>query len=237
MLAFQNKLASIKILDPAAGSGNFLTESFIQLRKLENRVLENLKFIEDANNPSPQILATEQFQVKVSISQFFGIEINDFAVSVAKTALWIAEEQMLDQTAELLFLPFDFLPLSSNSNIICTNALRTNWSDLLPAEDCTYIIGNPPFIGSSLRTSEQTEDMKYLAFKDKSKWGKVDYCGAWYYMAAKMIEENPRIKAVFVSTNSICQGEQTQPMWKPLLDAGFLIDFAYKKYNKEKENH
>ena len=234
LLAFQNKLASIKILDPAAGSGNFLTESFIQLRKLENRVLENLKFIEDANNPSPQILATEQFQVKVSISQFFGIEINDFAVSVAKTALWIAEEQMLDQTAELLFLPFDFLPLSSNSNIICTNALRTNWNDLLPAEDCTYIIGNPPFVGMKFLTQANKEDMDLVIPFERNK--QLDYVSCWYFKAAEYMKSNENINCAFVSTNSICQGLQASLIWKQLLEIdGLHINFAYQTFNWESE--
>ena len=228
LLAFQNKLASIKILDPAAGSGNFLTESFIQLRKLENRVLENLKFIDDANNPSPQIMATEQFQVKVSISQFLGIEINDFAVSVAKTALWIAEEQMLDQTAELLFLPFDFLPLSSNSNIICTNALRTNWSDLLPAEDCTYIIGNPPFIGHQWRSVDQQEDMAAI-FGNLRGAGKLDYVCAWFEKA-RIYAGEQKIHTAFVATNSICQGESVGVLWKHMAAMGVQINFAHKSF-------
>ncbi len=221
---FQKKLSSINVLDPACGSGNFLTESYLSLRKLENRVIESLQ------GEQIGMGFDEESLIEVSISQFYGIEINDFAVSVAKTALWIAEEQMMEATQEILLQPFDFLPLKSNGNIHEGNALRMDWNDVLPAEKCSYICGNPPFVGSSMRTNVQTEDMSEIAFADLKKWGKVDYCGAWHHMAAKYMDSNHRICAALVSTNSLCQGEQVEPMWKSLFASGIHIDFAYRTF-------
>lgn len=218
---FRKKLAGLKFLDPACGSGNFLNETYLSLRKLENRVLEDLY--------GDQMVLGGFEPIMVSIDQFYGIEINDFAVEVAKTALWIAELQMLDQTREILDMWIEPLPLKSNDNIHCGNALRMDWNDVLPAEECDYIIGNPPFVGSSLRTEFQTEDMGAIAFAGMKKWGKVDYCGAWYHMAAKYIDDKP-IRAAFVSTNSLCQGEQVQPMWEAMFERGFHIDFAWTTF-------
>ncbi len=152
--AFQRKLASINVLDPACGSGNFLTESYLSLRKLENRVLEDLQGnqvalgFDDATSP-----------IQVGIHQLYGIEINDFAVSVAKTALWIAEEQMMDATQEILQQSFDFLPLKSNGNIHEGNALRMDWNEVLPVEQCSYICGNPPFLGYTYQSPDQKGDL------------------------------------------------------------------------------
>lgn len=223
--AFQNELASIKIFDPACGSGNFLTESYLSLRKLENRVLENLQ-----GEQTSFEVGGDSSIIKVKLSQFYGIEINDFAVSVAKTALWIAESQMIEATQEIVMQVLDFLPLTSNSNIVEGNALRMDWNDVLSADRCTYVIGNPPFIGSSLRTAQQTDDMECIAFQGQRKWGKIDYCGAWYYMAARYMQDNPSIRAAFVSTNSLCQGEQVEPMWKHLFEMGVHIDFAHRTF-------
>ncbi len=223
---FQRKLASLKILDPACGSGNFLTESYLSLRRLENRVIEDLQgdqmglgFADAGSNP-----------IQVGIDQFYGIEINDFAVSVAMTALWIAEAQMKQVTEEILLQPLDFLPLKHNANIREGNALRMDWNDVLPAEQCSYICGNPPFVGSSLRTKEQTSDMEANAFAGQKKWGKVDYCGAWHHIAANYMSINRSIKSAFVSTNSICQGEQVEPMWRSLFEGGIRIAFAWRTF-------
>lgn len=223
--AFQNELASITVFDPACGSGNFLTESYLSLRKLENRVLENLQ-----GEQTSFEVGGDSSIIKVKLSQFYGIEINDFAVSVAKTALWIAESQMIEATQEIVMQVLDFLPLTSNSNMVEGNALRMDWNDVLSADRCTYVIGNPPFIGSSLRTAQQTDDMDCIAFQGQRKWGKIDYCGAWYYMAARYMQDNPSIRAAFVSTNSLCQGEQVEPMWKHLFEMGVHIDFAYRTF-------
>lgn len=223
---FQKKLASLNILDPACGSGNFLTESYIQLRRLENRVLENIQ----GEGQASMDFGGELDPIKVSIKQFYGIEINDFAVSVAKTALWIAESQMLTETQDIVQRYIDYFPLTTNAHIVEGNALRMDWNDVLPASECSYIIGNPPFIGSSLRTAKQTEDMDAIAFASRKKWGKADYCAAWYYMTAQMMLQNALIKAALVSTNSICQGEQVEPIWQHLFEIGIEIDFAWETF-------
>ncbi len=221
---FQKKLASINILDPACGSGNFLTESYLSLRRLENRVIESLQ------GEQIGMGFEEESLIEVSISQFYGIEINDFAVSVAKTALWIAEEQMMEATQEILLQPFDFLPLKSNGNICEGNALRMNWNDVLPAEKCSYICGNPPFLGARNMNEMQKEELKAVLPGVKNAHD-VDYVGGWYAKCADEIDENENIKAALVSTNSICQGVQVGILWAYLIGKrGLAIDFAYRTF-------
>ena len=224
---FQKKLASINILDPACGSGNFLTESYLSLRKLENRVIESLQ------GEQIGMGFEEESLIEVSISQFYGIEINDFAVSVAKTALWIAEEQMMEATQEILLQPFDFLPLKSNGNICEGNALRMDWNDVLPAEKCSYIVGNPPFYGARNQSKEQKADLMEV-FHGSKNCGNVDYVAGWYMKAAEYIEALP-IRCAFVSTNSICQGEQVANIWKPIFDLDVRIDFAHNTFRWSNE--
>ena len=221
---FLDKLCSLKFFDPAAGSGNFLTETYLCLRKLEDSVLIELR----GGQAAFGFEEDEEKGKRVSLNQFYGIEINDFAVTVAETALWISRLKANGEESMLLSSGNDF-PLHERANIVHDNALRIDWNEVLPASECSYIMGNPPFIGSSLRTDAQTEDMAIYAFKNEKTWGKVDYCGAWYYMAVNYINEYP-IKAAFVSTNSLCQGEQVQPMWKSIFDKGFSIDFAWKTF-------
>ena len=228
--AFQKKLASINILDPACGSGNFLTESYLSLRKLENRVLEDLQGdqmgigFDEANSP-----------IQVSIGQFYGIEINDFAVSVAKTALWIAEEQMMEATQEILLQPFDFLPLKSNGNIHEGNALRMDWNDVLSAGQCTYICGNPPFLGASMCSAAQKQEIVDLYGKVKLA-NSLDYVSGWYYKASEMMAASPSIRSAFVSTNSITQSEQVYPIWHTLGERfGVEVDFAWRTFVWESE--
>lgn len=218
--SFQDKLASLTFLDPAAGSGNFLTESYLSMRRLENEVIRELT--------GGQItIGTEQYNpIKVSIQQFYGIEINDFAVTVAKTALWIAESQMLEETKAILYgFSDDFLPLKSYVNITEGNALRIDWNDVVPKENLNYIMGNPPFSGRRYRSAEQIEDVRnYFTYKD------IDYVACWYIKAAQFIQ-NTGILCAFVSTNSICQGEQVTALWKPMfLEYRISINFAYKTF-------
>ena len=220
---FQRKLAGINIFDPACGSGNFLTESYLSLRKLENRVLENLQ-----GDQMGMGFDKESSPIQVSIGQFYGIEINDFAVSVAKTALWIAEEQMMEATQEILSQPFDFLPLKSNGNIHEGNALRMDWNDVLPAEQCTYLCGNPPFLGARNQTKEQKAELMDV-FGGAKNSGNVDYVAGWYMKAAEYMGDYP-MRCAFVSTNSICQGEQVANVWRPLWDLGIRIDFAHDTF-------
>lgn len=224
--AFQSKLASLKIFDPACGSGNFLTESYIQLRHLENRVLANIQ----GDNQTSLFFEGELNPIKVSIDQFYGIEINDFAVSVAKAALWIAESQMIAETRDTVEQWIDVFPLSNISNIVEGNALRMDWNDVIPASECSYIIGNPPFLGAKIMNKEQKQEVVDLFGKIKLS-NSIDYVAAWYVKAAQMMDENNQIRAAFVSTNSISQGQQVMPVWSTLFDKYQIkIDFAYRTF-------
>ena len=234
LTAYQNKLASLKFLDPAAGSGNFLTETYLSLRKLENEVLK-------ARLSGSMIgLGVDESQlIRVSIHQFYGIEINDFAVTVAKTALWIAESQMLKKTEEILSLDLDFLPLKSYANIVEGNALRLDWESVVPKADLNYIMGNPPFVGYSLQSKAQKDDILSVYVDEKGKpyktAGKIDYVSGWYFKAAQFMQ-GTAIRTAFVSTNSITQGEQVAAVWKPLYDRfGIHIDFAHRTFRWDSE--
>ena len=233
---FQDKLASLSFLDPACGSGNFLTESYLSLRRLENKVLKE-KTIADKKTTGGQISFGDvggESPIKVSIRQFYGIEINDFAVTVAKTALWIAESQMMKETSDVVHLNLDFLPLKTNAYIVEGNALRMDWNDVIPAEKLNYIMGNPPFVGYSLQTKEQKSDITSVYVDENgeaySTAGEVDYVAGWYFKASQMMHELP-IRTAFVSTNSITQGEQVANVWKPLFKRfNVHIDFAYRTF-------
>lgn len=200
----------------------------MSLRRLENEVLRVLKHGQitfgDANwNP-----------IQVSISQFYGIEINDFAVTVAKTALWIAESQMLKETEKIVLMHLDFLPLKSYTNIIEGNALRIDWEDVVPKNELNYIMGNPPFVGYSLQSKSQKEDILSIYVDEKGKpyktAGKIDYVSGWYWKAAQLMQ-GTAIRTAFVSTNSITQGEQVAGVWKPLYERFDIhIDFAYRTF-------
>ncbi|HIX89273.1 MAG TPA: methylase [Candidatus Agathobaculum pullicola] len=224
--AFQGKLAGLTFLDPACGSGNFLTETYLSLRRLENEVLAALNYnqmILDMNNP-----------IQVSISQFYGIEINDFAVTVAKTALWIAESQMMKETEDIMHMSLDFLPLKSYANIVEGNALRLDWESVVPKRELNYIMGNPPFVGASMMTKEQKAEAVAIFGKIKLS-NSIDYVGAWYYKAAKFAVET-LVRIAFVSTNSITQGEQVAPLWETLYEHyGIHIDFAYRTFRWDSE--
>ena len=222
LLAFQEKIASLKFLDPACGSGNFLTETYLSLRKLENEVLSILY--------GGQIMIGVAIDpIKVSIGQFYGIEINDFAATVAKTALWIAESQMMKLTEDIVHMNLDFLPLKSYVNIVEGNALRVDWESVVPKDELSYIMGNPPFVGHQWRSAAQTDDMK-MVFHDLKTHGKLDYVASWYKKAADLMQ-NTAIKAAFVSTNSIVQGESVGILWAFLFEKKNVeIQFAYRTF-------
>ena len=227
---FQDKLASLTFLDPACGSGNFLTETYLSLRRLENEVIRQ-RIAADRSEVAGQIMFDfgGTYSIKVSISQFYGIEINDFAVTVAKTALWISEEQMIRETQEILHSKIDFLPLKSYANIICGNALRMAWETVVPKEKIKYIMGNPPFVGGMYMSSSQKKEIRDI-FGDLKGAGELDYVCAWYKLSADYMQ-NSIIRGAFVSTNSITQGEQVPIFWKYLLSEYRIhIDFAYKTF-------
>lgn len=220
---YQNKLASLQFLDSACGSGNFLTETFLCLRKLENRAIELMLggqgYVDLGDNNS---------LIKVSIDQFHGIEINDFAVCVAKTALWIAEQQALDDTESIAECALPHLPLHDSGNIVRANALQYDWNDLLSADKCSYVIGNPPFIGQYLKSVNQTEDMKAVWGKDYN--GYLDYATGWYRKTSLYLAHNRYAAFAFVSTNSITQGQPVPALFKPLFSEGWRIRFAHKTF-------
>ena len=229
--AFQRKLAELKFLDPACGSGNFLTETYISLRRLGNETISLLhrgQIMLDIGNP-----------IQVSIGQFYGIEINDFAVTVAKTALWIAESQMMKETEDVVHMTLDFLPLKSYANITEDNALRVDWEGVISKHELNYIMGNPPFVGYSLQSKEQKDDILSIYADEKGKpyktAGKIDYVSGWYFKAAQLMQ-GTNIRTAFVSTNSITQGEQVAGVWKPLYDRfGIHIDFAHRTFRWDSE--
>ena len=229
--AFREKLSKLTFFDPACGSGNFLTETYISLRRLENEALLLCT--------GGQMLLDFGDVIKVSIGQFYGIEINDFAVTVAKTALWIAESQMMKETEEIVNTNLDFLPLKSYANIVEGNALRTDWETVVPKDKLNYIMGNPPFVGYSLQTAEQKQDILSIYIDEKGKpyktAGKIDYVSGWYFKAAELMQ-NTSIRTAFVSTNSITQGEQVAGVWKPLYDRfNIHIDFAHRTFRWDSE--
>lgn len=225
--AFQDKLASLCFLDPACGSGNFLTETYISLRKLENETLREIVAASKGQIDGQKMFGGDVVTpIKVSIGQFYGIEINDFAVTVAKTALWIAEAQMLKETESIVEDEIPFLPLKSYANIIHGNALRIDWESVVPKDRLSYIMGNPPFVGSARLSDEQKSDRNIIF---DGKGGELDYVACWYKKAADYIVDLP-INCAFVSTNSICQGQQVYPMWKNLMDSGIKIDFAHRTF-------
>ena len=219
--AFRDKLSELTFLDPACGSGNFLTETYISLRRLENEAIK-------AVMQEQSLLGFDG--PKVSIGQFYGIEINDFAVTVAKTALWIAESQMLKETETIVNRDLDFLPLKSYANIVEGNALRIDWETVVPKDKLNYIMGNPPFVGARQKkdADEQKIDLRNI-FENVSKAGNLDYVSCWYKKAVDIMF-NTGIRAAFVSTNSITQGEQVSVLWPELLKKNICIDFAYRTF-------
>ena len=224
----QKKMTKYTFFDPACGSGNFLTEIYLSLRRLENKILAEL---------SKQISFTEsesESAIQVSISQFYGIEINDFAVSVARTALWIAESQMWNETKNITHFYGELLPLKSYNHILEDNALKIDWAKIIPSEGKIFIISNPPFLGYSIQSKAQKQEILSICKDERGisykSAGKIDYVAGWYFKAAEILQ-NKQIKAAFVSTNSITQGEQVSAIFKPLHERfGINIDFAYQSF-------
>lgn len=225
---FQRRLSMLTFLDPACGSGNFLTETYLSVRRLENDILKELSaqiVMGDFDNP-----------IQVSIGQFYGMEINDFAVTVAKTALWIAESQMMKQTEEIVHMELDFLPLKTNACIVEGNALQIDWETVVPKHKLNYIMGNPPFVGARLMSADQKSDVISIF---GSKWknvGNLDYVSCWYKKAADLMR-GTSIRAALVSTNSVTQGEAVANLWKPLFEDGIHFDFARRTFRWDSESN
>lgn len=233
---FRDKIGKLKFFDPACGSGNFLTETYLSLRKMENECLRII-----IGNQGT-LAVTDESEPKVKIQNFYGIEINDFAVSVARTAMWIAESQMWEQTKDITFANKEFLPLDSNDSIYEGNALRMNWNDIVKPYELDYIMGNPPFVGYKYQNKSQKEDIKHV-YKDENdkpfkSTKKIDYVACWFFKAAEFINEST-VKVSFVSTNSITQGDLVYHIWSPLIKLFSVnILFAYRTFvwNNEAKN-
>ena len=231
---FHKRLGTLKFLDPACGSGNFLTETYLSLRKLGNECIKA-----ELNIGEGELGLTYQAEdlIQVSIQQFYGIEINDFAAVVAKTALWIAESQMMKETAKIIEKELKFLPLHTYANIIEGNALRIDWESVVPKSDLNYILGNPPFVGARWMSKEQKKDVLDIF---GSKWngvGDLDYVCCWYKKAADYIQ-NTEIKTALVSTNSITQGGAVTNLWKPLFENfNVHIDYAWRTFQWDSESN
>ena len=233
--AYQDKLASLTFLDPACGSGNFLTETFLSIRRLENEAIKLRVAAERKQVAGQMTFGMEGVNpVKVSISQFYGIEINDFAVRVAQAALWIAESQMLKETEDIVYDKIDFLPLKTNANIVEDNAFRLDWAKLISPDKLSYIMGNPPFVGKKEQTKEQKKEL-FDVFETSAKGtGNLDYVACWYMMACRYMSGH-RISAAFVSTNSITQGEQVSALWYHLQPLQAKIIFAHRTFRWDNE--
>lgn len=228
--AFRHHLASLRFLDPACGSGNFLTETYLSLRRLEN---ESLRLLRHDGQIS---LGGDFSPIRVSIGQFYGIELNDFAVSVARTALWIAEVQMKQETETIVGQDLGYLPLKSYPNITEANALRIDWNTVCPATNMNYVMGNPPFTGARVmrQGSEQKSEIQDLFGKIKDVQD-LDYVCGWYKKAAEYIQRT-NIEVAFVSTNSISQGAQVPVLWNVLLNkCNVHINFAYRTFRWDSE--
>ena len=228
---FHKKLCSLKFFDPACGSGNFLTETYLCLRKLEDAVLRELW----RDQTDMGFHNDETIGDRVNLGQFYGIEINDFAVTVAETALWISRLKANGETDMFLASGGNDFPLHESAHIVQGNALRIDWNEVLPAEECSFIMGNPPFVGASMCSDNQKQEIVDLYTQRGSEQVKLanslDYVAGWYYKSCQMLLKNGRIRAAFVSTNSITQGEQVYPIWHTLINRfGISIDFAWKTF-------
>lgn len=232
LLSFQEKIGALRFLDPACGSGNFLTETYLSLRKLENEVLKIL-------SEGSLSINGDFSPIRVKIEHFYGMEVNDFAVTVAKAALWIAEAQMMKETENIVQRDLEFLPLKSYSHIQQANALTKDWNEIIASENLSYIIGNPPFKGKKTRKKEQKEELEQLIGADSAQPGNLDYVSGWFFKAARFIQ-GTNIKASFVSTINITRGEQVSLLWKALLEKyNIQIYYAYlpfEWYSEAKNN-
>lgn len=228
---FQQKLASLKLLDPACGCGNFLVIAYRELRRLE---LELLKLLYDFEGKGKELDLGEIAKLsKVYVDQFYGIEIGDWPARIAETALWLADHQMNIELSLAAGNQFQRIPLGASPHIRCENALRVDWGDVLPAEECSYVLGNPPFIGAKEKTKDQRGDLD-LVWTDLRSHRTLDYVTAWYRRALEYIT-GTSIQVAFVSTNSITQGEQVGVFWPEILRMGAIIRFAHRTFAWQSE--
>jgi type I restriction-modification system DNA methylase subunit len=224
---FQLKLSCLNFFDPACGCGNFLVVAYRELRLLELQVIK----ARWGDNPVAQL--DIETLVLCNVHQFHGIDIDESAVQIATLALWLTDHQMNLRVQEL-GIYYSRIPLIKKANIVCANALRINWEDIINPSECSFIMGNPPFIGHQWRNSEQMHDMNTI-WGDKGRFGRLDYVTCWHKKSIEYINTNPKIPVAFVSTNSICQGEQVGILWSYLLAKGAKIYFAHRPFRWSNE--
>jgi hypothetical protein len=223
---FHKRLRRLTFLDPACGCGNFLVITYRELRLLE------LDILRAAHSSGQRVLDIHRL-IEINVDQFYGIEIEEFPAQIAQVALWLTDHQMNQKVAEEFGLYFARIPLVTTPHIHCANALATDWNDVLPAERCSYVLGNPPFVGSKLLSDEQRRDMTRVV-GDIPNSGTLDFVAAWYVLATRYAQ-GTGIRCGLVSTNSITQGEQPGILWSWLLGQGIKIAFAHRTFRWNNE--
>jgi hypothetical protein len=224
---FHQKLSTLTFFDPACGCGNFLVITYRELRLLEIEVLR-------ASHTSGQLVMDVQSLIRVDVDQFYGIEIEEFPAQIAQVALWLTDHQMNMRISDEFGNYFARIPLKSTPHIVNANALQQDWAEVLAPERCSYILGNPPFLGYTQRSEAQRLDMENVCF-DIHGAGVLDFVSAWYIKAARYVQNNQVIRCAFVSTNSITQGEQVGVLWGWMLAQGIHIHFAHRTFGWSNE--
>ena len=227
--ALYDKLPALTFLDPACGCGNFLVIAYRELRRLENEVIAALFDFDRGRG-----LLDVATLCRVRVSQFCGIEIDEAAAHIARVAMWITDHQLNLEAAIRFGNTRPTVPLTDSPTVVCGNALRIDWASVLPPERCSYVMGNPPFIGAKYMNELQRSDAA-LIFEKIKNGGLLDYVAAWYFKALRYMQVQPTIQAAFVSTNSITQGEQVAALWPPLINAGIKLRFAHRTFKWSNE--
>jgi len=216
-----DKLAGLKFLDPACGCGNFLVIAYRELRRLEHRIV--------SSTLGGTTLVDVRELLRVRVEQFSGIELEEFPAQIAKTAMWLTDHQMNREASATLGTHFVRLPLTEGAKIVCADALELDWESICPASELSFVMGNPPFLGSRMMSATQKAQVRRIAVGYKQA-GFLDYVSAWYIKAEEIMEKNPDVSCAFVSTNSISQGEQPGILWKVLGSNGTRIRFAHRTF-------
>ncbi len=227
LFEFHKKLRGLTFLDPACGCGNFLVITYRELRLLELEVLR-------ASRDSGQQVLDVQTLINIDVDQFYGLEIEEFPAQIAQVALWLTDHQMNMKISEEFGAYFARIPLKATPHIVCANALQIDWGSVLPPEHCSYVLGNPPFIGHQWRSKEQMSDMELIWGKD-GKFGRLDFVTCWHKKSTDYMQHNKEIVTALVSTNSICQGEQVGTLWGWMLAQGIKIHFAHRTFSWSNE--
>ena len=224
-----DQLPTLRLLDPACGCGNFLVIAYRELRLFEMELIERLYF----KGKGRGVLDVADLS-RVTVNQFYGIEIDASAAHIAQVALWITDHQMNLLCAQRFGTTRPSVPLTASAHILQANALRTDWAELLPPAQCSYIVGNPPFVGAKYQSAEQRADVA-LVMGNIPNCGLLDYVACWHVKAAAYMQANAAICTALVSTNSICQGEQVGVLWPHMLEQGLHLHFAHRTFQWSNE--